>query len=262
VNRHARVYQGGTQQRSEYGGKFRRAVELIRNGRIGRVTEVYACRPGGAFHADGGVTLAPQPVPKDLDWDLFLGPAPWRPFGGHSGAHMFGDGGINWGQHHYDIVQWALDADRTGPVEIGHEDGHTVYRYDGGVTVHGCPCPGETVGMSGGACFIGTEGRIAVDRENLVAEPAERLDEPLGPEATRLPRLDGHSANFLDCIRTRKKTIVDAETAHRAVSVVLLGGLAQQLGRRLQWNPAKESFIDDPQANRLRSYAPREPWRT
>lgn len=260
VKRYGRVFQAGTQQRSEYGGKFRRACELVRSGRIGELKAVYAYCPGGGFSwpTDWGEE---KPVPPGFDWDLWLGPVPWFPFDGDANAHRFGFGGINWGQHHYDIVQWALDADRTGPVEIFPEGDQVAYRYASGVVVYGYPYPGESVGDTGGACFVGTEGRIAVDREELVADPPSLLETPLRPDEVHLYRSDSHSGNFLDCVRTRKQPICDAETAHRAVSVLLLGGIGLQLKRPLQWDPQQERFINDDEANRLLSAAPRPPWR-
>jgi hypothetical protein len=158
-------------------------------------------------------------------------------------------------------VQWAIDADRTGPVEIGVENGRAVYRFASGVVVHGAPYPGEKVGGSGGACFVGTEGRIAIDRDALVAYPPKIAEKPLGPNDVHLYKCISHSGNFLECIRTRKRTICDAETAHRAASFVLLGGIAQRLGRTVKWDPAQERFIDDPEASRLLSVPTRPPWR-
>jgi hypothetical protein len=258
VRRYGRVYQGGTQQRSEYGGKFRQACQLVRSGRIGTLKEVYACCQGG------GVSLlrfgAPQPVPDELDWDLWLGPAPNMPYDGNWGAHRFETGGLNWGQHHYDIVQWALDADRTGPVELDVAEGAAVYRFASGVTVYGRGYPGEKVGGTGGAVFVGTQGRIAVDRGALVSEPARIVREPLRPDDVHLYHADSHSGNFLDCIRTRKATIVDADTACRAATFLLLGGIVQELGRRLTWDPAAERFVGDDEANRLLALAQRPPW--
>jgi predicted dehydrogenase len=260
VQRYGRVYQAGTQQRSEYGGKFRIACELVRSGRLGQLKEVYACCPGGAFTWQAGFG-EPRPLPEGFDWDLWLGPAPWAPYDGAPHAHRFGTPGINWGQHHYDIVQWALDADRTGPVELNWEGDKVSYRYASGVTVYGAGYPGEGVGGSGGACFVGTEGRLAVDREHLVSYPASIVERPLGPDEVRLYRNDGHSSNFLECVRTRKRTICDADTAHRAASVLLLGGLAEQLKRPLKWDPEQEQFTNDDEANRLLSVAMRPPWR-
>ena len=260
VLRYGRIFQAGTQQRSEYDGKFRRACELVRSGRIGKLKFVYAHRGGGGVSWRAGFGKG-RPVPADLDWDLWLGPAPWRPYDGNAGAHKFATGNINWGQHHYDIVQWALDADRTGPVELYIDAGRLAYRYANGVVVYGCPQPGQKVGGSGGGTFIGTQGQIAVDRESLVGDPASIVDRPLGPRDVHLYRTNGHSDNFLECVRTRKRPVCDVETAHRAASVMLLGAIAQQLRRRLKWDPAAEKFTNDDEANRLLAVSRRAPWR-
>ncbi len=256
LQRYGRVFQAGTQQRSEYGGKFRRACELVRSGRIGRLQYVYANIGGAEFRWPRGFGPA-KPVPDGFDWDLFLGPAPWSPYGGDSGAFLC-DGG-NWEQHHYDIVQWGLDADRTGPVEIGTENGKLFYRFANGVVVYGCVCPGEKVG-GGGACFVGSEGRIAVDRENLVAHPAKILQEPLGPDDVHLYECTSHSGNFLECVRTRQRTICDALTAQRAAALPLLGGIAQRLGRTMHWDPVQQRFPNDTAATALLSAPMRPPW--
>ncbi len=259
VLRYGRVFQAGTQQRSEYGGKFRRACELVRNGAIGKLKEVYACRPGGTF--EWKRFGPPKPVPAGLDWDLALGPAPWQPYAGVAHAHMFcGIGDINWGPHHYDIIQWALDADRSGPVEMFFEKDVLRYRYASGVVVHAEHYPGDTTGSSGGARFIGTDGWIAVDREHLTAHSNEVFERPLDPSGPRLYFSDSHSGNFLECVRTRKRTICDVETAHRSASAVLLGGIALQLKRNLKWDPEAERFLNDDEANRFLSTAYRTPW--
>jgi hypothetical protein len=274
VRRYGRVYQAGTQQRSEYGGKFRLACELVRSGRIGRLKCVYAMLGGGGLSIGGRASGKGLPVPDALDWELWLGPAPWTPYQGSTDAHMFGWGSINWGQHHYDIVQWGINADDTGPVEQSSggksdlppllccwEDGKLAYRFASGVVVYGCPYPGEKVGGSGGACFVGTEGRVAVDRENLVAYPPKILEQPLGADDIHLYESTSHSGNFLDCVRTRKRAICDAEIAHRAMSIILLGGIATLLKRPLKWDPKREHFINDPEADRMLSAPYREPWR-
>ncbi len=261
VTRYGRVFQAGTQQRCCYDGKFRRACEYVRSERIGKLRSVYAMLGGGGFNPGPGPGGAGRPVPEGLDWDLWLGPAPWTPFPGGCDAHLFGWGSINWGQHHYDIVQWGIDGDRTGPTDIALEDGHPVYKYASGVVVYGCPYPGEKVGGSGGGTFVGTDGRIAVDREWLVSYPPEILRKPLGPRDVHLYKCDSHSGNFLDCVRTRKRPICDVETGVRAMSILLLGGIAEQLKRPLKWDPQRWHFIDDPEADRMLSAPMRPPWR-
>ncbi len=259
VRRYGRIYQAGTQQRSEYNGYFRRACEFVRSGRIGRLKEVCAYRDGGAI-AWPKRAAAALPVPADLDWDLYLGPAPDLPYNGNTGPHPFDIGELNWGQHHYDFIQWATDSDRTGPVELFPADGVTNYRYANGVTVYGRPYPGEPIGGEGGAVFVGTEGRIAVDRNALISDPPSIVREPLRPDEVHVYRSDSHSQNFLECVRTRKRPICDEGVAHRAASALLLGGVVKQLGRPLKWDPLKEEFPGDDEANRMLSIAKRAPW--
>ncbi|HEV2390864.1 MAG TPA: Gfo/Idh/MocA family oxidoreductase [Verrucomicrobiae bacterium] len=260
VRRYGRVYQAGTQQRSEYGGKFRRACEFVRSGRIGRLKAIYAYRDGGAIFWPKRFGPG-KPIPEGLDWDLYLGPAPWIPYDGNTGPHRFDIGELNWGQHHYDIVQWAAGADHTGPVELFMEDDRSCYRYASGVVVYGKPFPDEPVGADGGICCVGTNGRIAVDRDALVSDPEGVVREPLRPDEVHLYRSESHSGNFLECIRTRKKPICDIDIAERSVSAVLLGGITKQLKRTLQWDPQIERFTNDDEADRLLSIAKRPPWR-
>jgi len=268
VKRYARVFQGGTQQRSEYGGKFRWACELVRSGRIGTLRSVYACINGGGVQFERWFGPG-KPVPDGLDWDLYLGPAPWSPYNGQAHAHMFGTGGINWGQHHYDVVQWAIaGADETGPVEIWFEQGRPMYRYANGVVVYGCHYPDPSIGLGGkvhfagegGCVYVGTDGIIAVDRQQIIANPPDILKKPLGPDDARVYFSQSHSGNFLECVRTRKRTICDIESSHRAASLMLLGWIAECLRRRLKWDPVAERFENDDQANRMLSTTFRPPW--
>lgn len=260
VRRYGRIYQAGTQQRSEYNGVFLTACELVRNGRIGQLKSIYAYREGGSIGWPARFGPA-QPVPDHLDWDLYLGPAPWLPYDGNTGAHRFDIGELNWGQHHYDIVQWGANADQTGPVELFIEQGKSAYRYANGVAVYGMGYPGEPVGMDGGVCFVGTDGRITVDRGNLVSDPPGIVRDPIRPEDQHLYHSRSHSANFLECVRTRKRPICDAQIAHRAASALLLSGIVRQLQRPLKWDPQLETFAGDDEANRLLSLPQRPPWR-
>lgn len=269
VQRYGRVYQAGTQQRSEYGGKFRLACELVRNGRLGPLKEVYAYRQPGAFFPKPWTSDAERPMPEGFDWELWLGPHPWRPFNGEAGHALPGMfvGDVNWSPHHYDIVQWVVNPDRRSPVEVWcdpvparNEEAVVHYRYSNGVVVHSSGYPGESVGGEGGACFVGTQGRIAVDRSAIVAYPSSILRTPIGPGDQRVYRADSMSGNFLECVRSRARTICDAETAASTIESILIGGIALILRRRLTWDPVKGEFIGDEQANRLLSYAARPPW--
>ncbi len=259
VRRYARVYQAGTQQRSGFGGRFRQACEFVRSGRTGNLKEVYAYRDGGAIAWPRRFGPG-KPVPPGLDWDLFLGPVPWIPYDGDTSAQRFDLGDLTWGQHHYDIVQWAVGADRVGPTEFFMDKNRSCCRYAGGVVVYGKPCPNETVGSEGGACFIGTQGRIAVDRNSLVSDPRDLVLEPLRPDEVHLYRSESHAANFLDCVRTRGKPICDAEIAHYSATALLLGGIVKQVENKGRWDSQIERFIDNDDANRLLSVPKRAPW--
>lgn len=269
MRRHGRVYQAGTQQRTEYGGKFRLACELVRNGRLGQLKEVYAYRQPGAFNPTPWTTDASRPVPDGFDWDLWLGPHPWRPFNGDAGHALPGMfiGDVNWSPHHYDFIQWTINADPRGRVEVWcdstqarPEDTVVHYRFPNGVVVHSTGYPGESVGQEGGACFVGTEGRLAVDRSNIVAYPPSILQSPPRPEEAHVERVNSLSGNFLECIRSRRRTICHPETAVTTIQTILIGGISLILRRALTWDPAAARFVGDEEANRYLSYAARPPW--
>jgi predicted dehydrogenase len=262
ARRCGRVYQAGTQQRSAYGGKFRRACELVRNGYIGELREVYAFRPPGAYFPDRWTSDQSQPMMDGLDWDMWLGPLPWRPFNGWIGHALPGTyaGDINWGPHHYDFVTWVVDPDPAAPVEIEVEGGVVRYHFSNGVVVHGCPHPQEKVGGEGGACFVGTKGRLAVDRNALVCDPPEIARSRLEPGDRRVYHSTNHADNFLECIRSRRQPVCGPDEAARSMNVLLSGGIALALGRSLRWDPARREFPGDAEANRHLAYRPRPPW--
>jgi len=263
AKRYGRIYQAGTQQRSEYAGRFRLACDLVRNGHIGQLKEVYAYSLPGALFPSDWVTNHSIPTPEGMDWDMWLGPLPWRPFDGIPGQTVPGlfVGDVNWGPHHYDIVQWIVNPDVTAPIQAHFDQGQIHYRYSNGVVVHSQAYPGESVGPDGGACFVGTQGRIAVDRDSIVSYPDRILKEPLRPQDTRVYHADSHSGNFLECIRTRRPTVCNVDTAVYTMRALLTGGIALALQRAVTFDPVKSEFIDDPEANRLCSYAARPPWR-
>ena len=140
------------------------------------------------------------------------------------------------------------------------EGDQSCYKYADGVVVYGKPYPGEPIGGDGGAVFVGTHGRIAVDRNALISDPPDIVREPLRADEPHVYFSASHSGNFLDCVRTRKKPICDADIAHTSANALLVGGVAKQLKRTLHWDPAAEQFINDDEANRLQSAAKRPPW--
>ncbi|MBM4031492.1 MAG: Gfo/Idh/MocA family oxidoreductase [Planctomycetes bacterium] len=260
VRQYGRVFQTGSQQRSEYGGCFRFACEMVRSGRIGQLKEIN-CNVGGP---SAECYLPEEPVPEGLDWDRWLGPAPWRPYnrgivhGWRAYRDYSGGGMTDWGAHHFDIAQWALDADQSGPTEIyppGTLSDRLTYVYANGVKVY------HGGGGGGGVVFFGTEGKIAVDRGPLQSWPDSIMRKPLGPNEVHLYTVtNGHAGNFVSCIRTRQRPICDAEVGCRSVTVCHLGNLAYRLNRPLKWDPAKEEFVGDAEANRWLDRPKRAPW--
>ncbi|MGD8501682.1 MAG: Gfo/Idh/MocA family oxidoreductase [Phycisphaerales bacterium] len=270
VRRYGIVWQTGSQQRSE--GNFHRACELVRNGRIGKVQRVEVGLPTG-----GGSDNKPvQPEPEGVDWNFWLGPAPWVPYRGilhwnwrwmmdYSGGQL-----TDWAGHHIDIAHWGLDLERTGPVEI---EGRGVYPKDG---IYDVPMEYKftckyangivmTVAnnrqIPQGTKWYGESGKwIYVKRGKLEANPPSVLKEVIGPDEDKLYESRDHRQNFLDCIKSRKETIAPAEVGHRSISVGLLGEIAMLTERRLRWDPDREVFVNDEQANRMLSRPMRSPW--
>jgi len=270
VRRYGIIWQTGSQQRSER--DFHRACELVRNGRIGKVTRVEVGLPTGGASDNKPI----QPIPEGVDWDFWLGPAPWVPYRGilhwnwrwimdYSGGQL-----TDWAGHHIDIAHWGLDVERTGPVEI---EGAGVYPKDG---IYDVPMEYKftckyangvemTVAnnkqIPQGTKWYGESGKwIYVKRGKLEANPASVLKEVVGPDEIKLYRSRDHRQNFLDCIKSRKETIAPAEVGHRSISVGLLGEIAMLTERKLQWDPDKEIFLNDEQANRMLSRPMRSPW--
>ena len=274
VKRYGVVWQTGSQQRST--ANFHRACELVRNGRIGKVLKVEVGLPTGRS-AD---LAEPAPVPEGLDWDMWLGPAPWRHYCnfGKRGCHwdwrwiMDYSGGqlTDWAGHHIDIAHWGLGLERTGPVEI---EGRGVYPKDGLYNVpyeYRFTCKyanGVTMTVANnkqipqGAKWYGENGKwIYVRRGKLEANPASVLEEVIGPDEIRLYESRDHTQNFLDCVKTRKETVAPAEIGHRSISVGLLGEIAMLTESKLRWDPDREVFRNNEKANRLLSRPMRSPW--
>jgi len=273
VHRYSRVWQTGSQQRSS--GNFHRACELVRNGRIGKVHKVEVGLPTGGSTGNRPV----QPVPEGLDWDFWLGPAPWRPYCGfgRDRCHYqwrwimdFSGGQLtDWAGHHIDIAHWGLGLDRTGPIEIegkgvypkdGIYDVPTEYKftckYDNGIVM----TVANNRQIPQGTKWYGEKGWIYVKRGKLESEPKSVLQEKIGPNEIKLYKSNDHKQNFLDCIRSRKLTIAPVEVGHRSISVALLGEIAMLTEQKLRWDPEKEIFLNSDQANRMLSRPMRAPW--
>ncbi len=262
VRRYGRVFQTGSQQRSK--DNFRRACELVRSGRIGEVRTVHVSVGGPSREQ----YLPPQPVPPGLDWDFWLGPAPWRPY--NEKLHPFkwrghrdysGGAMTDWGAHHFDIAQWGLGMDESGPVEVHPPDGKQhkllTYMYASGVRMFHVPKKGTVNGV----LFTGTEGKIEVNRSYFRTWPDKLRTAPLGPNDVHLYNSPNHREDWLECIRSRKKPICDVETGCRSITVCHLGNLAYWLKRPIRWDPAKEQIIGDDEATRWLDRPKRAPWR-
>jgi predicted dehydrogenase len=270
ARKHNRIVQTGSQQRSD--AKFRQACELVRSGKIGKVRTVRVGIPGVNFKGPG---VADSDPPAELDYDLWLGPAPKRPYNAkrvHYNFRFFWDysGGqmTNWGAHHLDIAQWGLGMDESGPVAAEgkaryHKDGlfevpefcEVTLTYADGVKI----ICGQ--GEKGGTLFEGEKGKIFVTRGKIEADPAELLTAPRSESDVRLYASDSHFGNWLDCIRTRKAPICDVEIGHRSATVCHLANIALRTGRKITWDPAKEEIVGDPEAAKLVSRPYREPFK-
>jgi predicted dehydrogenase len=267
VNRYGVVYQLGTQQRSSY--SFRYACELVRNGHIGDVKEVIVAvggTPGIRVPA-----LPAEPVPDYLDYDMWLGPIPWRPYNSQfvGGWMAFRDcsGGemTNWGAHHFDIAQWGLGMDDSGPVEIIPPDGKEIktitYRYANGAVMTRDPERMRQIcGQDNGVVFIGTKGQVAVWRYELRTWPEGLIRHKTGPGEIHLHDCDNHHTDFLNSVRNRTKPGSNVNIGCRSITTAHLGNIAYELGRPLKWNPVREEFENDDEANRMQFRQMRSPW--
>ena len=269
------VVQTGSQQRSST--IFRKACEYVRSGRLGKIEQVLV--------GIGGVNWKGEPVPDsqppaELDYRTWLGPAPDAPYNEkhvHYNFRFFWDysGGqmTNWGAHHFDIAQWGLGADDTGPVSVRplsvhyHPKDHyevfdacrAEFEYSGGVRM--------TVGQGEkdipfGTTFIGTEGRLFVDRGKTVTTPEDLYETPLDSDDVRLTESDSHHGNFLDCVRSGARPICDVEIGHRSATVCHLANIALRTGKEFAWDPAAERFTgaNADEGNGRLMYDYRQPW--
>ena len=290
VHKSGVVFQFGTQQRSD--GRFRSACELVRNGKIGRLKTILVGVPGSV----SSCPIQPvEPVPRELDYDFWLGPAPLAPYSyQRCRPHTPKDGwsvwyGIsdycmgmigNWGVYHLDIAQWGNNTELSGPTEI---EGTGVFpkglltdcavswqvenRYANGVTlVHmddetSKKHPLQVGGHGHGVMFLGTEGWVHVDREKLDAQPASLRDIKIGPNEVQLFKSANHGANFIDAAKGRNKPAAPIDIAVRTDTLCNLQLIAARLRRKLRWNPEKEQFLNDDEANTLLDRPMRAPWK-
>lgn len=295
VRQYGRVFQTGSMQRSSR--EFRFACELVRNGYIGDIKHV-TVNVGGPPEDK---VLPPEPVPEYLDWDMWVGPAMWRPYNNDLAPHIsfdgfpnwryhsyYGGGGMtDWGAHHFDIAQWGLGMDGTGPVEITPPDGKDykvlTYKYANGITMTrdsqvrgpdgtGLPFTGdsyqqwlertkEAKGRSvNGVLFEGTTGKVEVNRGYLKTWPDALKDQKIGTEQVHLYDSRNHYTDWLEAIRKRSDPICKIEIGASSVTVCHLGNIAYTLKRPLKWDPKRQVFLGDDEANRTLSRPMRSPW--
>ncbi len=278
TTKHKRVFRTDSEFRSNK--IFHRACELVRNGRIGKLHTIRSGVPIGEFTSPEHVDM---PVPEELNYDMWLGPAPLAPYTekrvhqrqgyerpGWMRVRDYCDGMVtNWGTHLNDIAQWGNNTDRTGPVEVEGRGTYPPagsmwnvlqrfevnYRYANGVRlIYKTEKPYVR--------FEGSEGWIYAEYPNILqAGPESILKSKIGPDEVHFP-LKSEKRDFIDAIKTRGQTLEDAEVGHRTTSLCHLGHIAVQVGRKLKWDPDAERFIGDDAANKLLSLPPgRSPWR-
>ena len=273
VRKHQRVFQAGTWQRSDR--NFRYACELARNGYLGKIHTVEVATDGTKFTAGYKGPRDPQPappVPAGFDWKMWQGPAPERPYhpARHSGdwfmIYDYSRGWtVNWGVHHLDIALWGCPELGTEPFEIEgritlRNEGFTdtvnewdaTYTYANGMKL----VFKDQKKMPTGCRFIGDKGWIRVDRhwENhpgLVASEDSLLEVKLRPEDVPLYKSQNHASNFLECVRSRKDPISDVDVTHKASYLGMLTDVAGRLEQKLKWDPKREEFVGNDEANRM-----------
>jgi len=272
MKRYNRVFQWSTEDRSV--DVYHRMCELVRNGRIGKVHTVRVELPSGP---DTPGDPTPMPVPDGFDYEMWLGPAPYAPYTKdriHWNFRWIFDysGGMltDWGAHLLDGAQWGNDTEHTGPVEVEGKgefwrDGlyntaknfRIEYKYASGVRLivtSGTP----SLRFEGSEGWIGNRGW----RAKLQAEPKSILDSVIGPNEIHLYTCKGgEQRNFLDCVKSRKDCYFPPEIGQRCFTIAHIGNISMQLGRKLKWDPDKERFTNDEQANRMLSRSMRSPWR-
>ena len=271
MKRYGRIFQWSTEDRSVY--EYHRMCELVRNGRIGEVHTVHVELPSGPHNPSDPT---PLPVPDGLDYEMWLGPARWAPYTkdkihyhwrwiqAYSGGQL-----ADWGAHLLDGAQWGNNTEHTGPVEVEGKgvfctgglydtakEYRIEYKYDNGVKLivtSGTP----SLRFEGSEGWIGNRGW----RAPLQASSKSILDSAIGPNEIHLYTCRaGEQRNFLDCVKSRKDCYFPPEIGQRCFTIAHIGNISMLLGRKLRWDPIKEQFINDDEANRMLSRPMRSPW--
>ena len=275
VQKNKIIWQTGSWQRSV--ANFHKGAELVFNGRLGKVDRVEVGLPNASKLV--GMPSVKE-VPAELDWDFWLGSAPKVPYRGvchwnwrwildYSGGQL-----TDWAGHHIDIATWALGLDRTGPIEVWGEGVYPAAtelynvpgefdfncKYKSGVVIRVANSARLPHGM--GVTWYGENGWIHVDRGDIItASKPELISEELGSGKKALYKSNNHIGNFLECIISRKETITPVETAHRSISVGLLGEIAMTTKQKIQWDPVKEQIIGNAEASKMLMRNFRAPWK-
>lgn len=264
VRKHKRVFQAGTWQRSQ--GKFRQACELARNGYVGKIHEVQVSAPGPQYQPKYAGPLDSQPVPAGFDWAMWRGPAPNKPYNpgrvGYPDWYLIWDycaGFIcNWGVHHLDIANWGCPQLGTEPFEVecqgvyrtkGFSDNiegwHATFTFASGLKLTFT----DQTKQKTGTRFIGDKGWVHVDRAGIWAEPEDLLKVKLKDDELHLHRSDNHGDDFLSSMRSRRDPVSNIDATHVASYLGLVAEIAARLETRLKWDPKKERFIGNDEAN-------------
>lgn len=266
VRKYKRILQVGSQQRSMEMNRF--ACEFVREGRLGKLKQVQGVCYSGPRDYDG---LPEQPIPEGDDWDVWQAQTEGRPFNhalqfGWMGWRDYSGGEMtNWGAHGVDQIQWATGKSQTGPVELWPTspgpNGAVSMKYADGIQVD-FDVP---QGPMGGGIFVGSDAKMVIDRNVFTTDPAGFVQNPPDPEVAK--PWEGpdwvsrpHMQNWIDCIKSRELPTADVEIGHRSISVCHLVNIARRLGRKLAWNPDKERFVGDDEANTYVDRPRRKGW--
>lgn len=270
TQKYGKILQTGSQQRS--GRNFRHACELVRNGYLGEIEKVlvHVGDPAVPYN------LAAEPIPANFNWDAWCGPSPvgnynnrlapespttkfwpdWRLFKEYGGGII-----SDWGAHMFDIAQWGLGMDHTGPVEFIPPKDPKAKRGMKMVYANGIEMYHEDFGRGWAVRFIGSKGSLDVSRKFLDSKPGNIVEAEIKDSETHLYKTQGgHYQDFIDAVKSRKDPICTAETGHRTSSICNVANIAYQLGRPLKWDPVKEKF-DDSEANKMRKTKMRKPYK-
>lgn len=276
VRKAKRVFQTGTQQRSE--GKFQHACRLVRNGYLGKIHTVEVAAPGPKYQPSYTGSLEPQPVPAGFDWEMWRGPAPKKPY--NPGRVAWPDWYLiwdycagfitNWGVHHLDIAHWGCPEMGTEPFEVrceatyrqkgftdNVESWNATFNYAGGLKVLFTDAPRQKPGCR----FVGDKGWVYIDRAGIEAEPESLVKVKLKPNEDPLTDAKHHGDDFLNCIRSRKDPVSTVDAALVATTLGLVADIAGRLKQPLKWDPKPQRFAGHDEANRMLSRPMHNGWR-